>query len=187
MFSQHKVQRILTPEVSTSCCRRGTSQATNQKTTVSNYDLTTTWTNQRTTVSNYYFTNQRTENDSFELLFHQSENDSNWTKASSPIIKRRFQNGCILHFSDYQHVTNLHGEWIRCCSLVFNCGPSNSFSLMLTWFFVSFFALCRPKGCSNLALPKSTVVIWSAPFLSGGGYCTEVCPCMTSCRGMLIW
>ena len=41
-------------------------------------------------------------------------------------------------------------------------------------FSVAVVALSRPKGCGKLALPANTVVIWSAPFLSGGGYCSEV-------------
>lgn len=44
--------------------------------------------------------------------------------------------------------------------------------VLLSWLAAS--AAPRPKGCGNLALPKNTIVIWSAPFLSGGGYCSEV-------------
>ena len=40
---------------------------------------------------------------------------------------------------------------------------------------VAVVAVSRPKGCGKLTLPANTMVIWSAPFLSGGGYCSEVC------------
>ena len=51
---------------------------------------------------------------------------------------------------------------------------------------VAVVALSRPKGCGKLALPANTVVIWSAPFLSGGGYCSEVLYVM-NIWSMFMW
>ena len=52
--------------------------------------------------------------------------------------------------------------------------------MVLINFLISIFVSLGSENCGNLALPENTIVIWSAPFESGGGYCTEVCECQIS-------